>query len=400
VIDPGSEPRLTPQRTARLDRLIQATRDAPPANLADIIREELHVDLATSYAGCRIPHPFGKGSGQLSCTVPQVAEDAASGVAFVVLKTVIAESADGARSMAPWANPETRMKVERRRSRKGIDGWTVSWKGRGWSGSLDDYLLFFHDALTLAAAHDLLVVPSVKYHLPPVGEEPNEQEYRHTTAALNQVWRRHATRSLILEKDLSPTLAGDTLAGNRALVLHWLSNLTFWIHDAVSDACVGIKVMNAMFDDAFQVEMVRAVMENQRPPDFIVVFNRLFDADRGIAYGGWDLSDRNLAVLERVGGGGLTRMPMSATGNICSGRVMMEYALRGCENGQVHTFFQLPRSQYIASGASRTRCALYTLLLHPRDGLVAWLWTLNEIGVLEERDGVLHFRDVVGRGIR
>jgi len=52
--------------------------------------------------------------------------------------------------------------------------------------------------------------------------------------------------------------------------------------------------MNARFDDLFQVEMMDACAG----ADTLVVCNRLFDAERGIAYGGRDLSDRNLRVLE------------------------------------------------------------------------------------------------------
>ena len=81
---------------------------------------------------------------------------------------------------------------------------------------------------------------------------------------------------------------------------------------------------------------------------------------------------------------------------------MLEYALRGCENGQVHTFFQLPRDSYLATGGagegggSRSSRALHTLLLHPVDGLVAWLWHLNEAARLEEVDGLVRFRDAIG----
>ena len=35
-------------------------------------------------------------------------------------------------------------------------------------------------------------------------------------------------------------------------------------------------------------------------PDFLVVFNRLYDTKADVAFGGWELSDRNLAALERV----------------------------------------------------------------------------------------------------
>jgi len=400
VIELGATPRVGAERRARLDRLIAATRKSPPSNLASVIRDELRVDLTTAYAGRVIPHPFGKASGQLSHTISQVVEDARAELAFVVLKTVIAESADGQRTMGQWSNPETKMHVEERASRSGRSGWTVSWKGRGWAGSLDDYIRFMEGALAVGAEHDLLVVPSVKYHLPELGSEPRREEYRHTTKLLNDAWLAHARGPLILEKDLSPTLAGDEMAMNRSRVTYWLSYLTEWILGAVPDVTIGIKVMNAVFDDAFQIEMVRTLAECKHPPAFLVVFNRLFDQDRKIAYGGWDLSDRNLAVLDAINDATMLRLPLSATGNICSGRMMVEYALRGCQNGQVHTFFQIPRKHYLASGASRSLCALYTLLLDPADGLIPWMWTLHDAGVLAERGGELRFRDLVGCALR
>ena len=76
---------------------------------------------------------------------------------------------------------------------------------------------------------------------------------------------------------------------------------------------------------------------------------------------------------------------------------MLEYALRGCENGQLHTFFQLPKSEYTASGGSRSARALHTLLLHPTEGLAVWLRFLLENGDLEQRDGQVHFLDLVER---
>ena len=51
--------------------------------------------------------------------------------------------------------------------------------------------------------------------------------------------------------------------------------------------------MNARFDDAFQGEMMAAA----GAADALVCFNRLWDAESGVAYGGWDLSERNLRVL-------------------------------------------------------------------------------------------------------
>jgi hypothetical protein len=358
------------------------------------------VDLEARYAGLGIPHPFGKGSGQLSHTLSQVEADLAAGVAFIVLKTVIAEAPGGARSMEAWALRESRMRVERRAVPDGRLGWTVTWKGRGWSGSLEDYLALFQGALWAARAKDVPVVPSVKYHLPLADEELREEEYRHTTGRLLDVWDREGCGGpMILEKDLSPTLAGDRRAQDRRRILEWLTAVPRAVRAAAGDRIrLGIKVMNALFDDAFQIEMVRTLAERAEPPPaFLVVFNRLFDPVRGVAYGGWQLSDRNLAVLDALREAGVTLPPLCATGNICSGRLMVEYARRGCESGQLHTFFQVPLSEYTATGGSRSGRALHTLMLHPTEGIAVWLRHLHEAGELEAPGGVVRFLSLVDR---
>jgi hypothetical protein len=129
-----------------------------------------------------------------------------------------------------------------------------------------------------------------------------------------------------------------------------------------------------------------------------VVFNRLFDPVGRVAYGGWDLSDRNLGVLAALRADRPNLPPLSATGNICNGRVMLEYALHGAENGQIHTFFQVPLSTYTATGGARTARALHTLFLHPTQGLAVWLRHLGEEGRLPVRHGLIRFADAVGAG--
>jgi len=105
------------------------------------------------------------------------------------------------------------------------------------------------------------------------------------------------------------------------------------------------------------------------------------------------LSDRNLRVLGtpglRPGLPGLV-----GTGNICSGRMIMDYARRGCESVQLHTFLQLPLSEYPATHGSRAQRALHALVFHPQDGLVAVLLELEALGRLERRGGELHFLDL------
>src|SRR3989449_9461408 len=125
--------------------------------------------------------------------------------------------------MAAWAIHETKMKVEQRAggtgTETGREGWTVTWKGRGWDRPFGDYLALVRAGRDLTRAGRLLVVPSVKYHLPRLAEPFRESEYRHTTARLAEAW---GEPPLLLEKDFSPTLAGGALADDRGQVLRWL----------------------------------------------------------------------------------------------------------------------------------------------------------------------------------
>ncbi|UCD23981.1 MAG: hypothetical protein JSW51_13275, partial [Gemmatimonadota bacterium] len=125
---------------ARLQRLFEHAKNDPPSNLATIVSDELAVDLTARYGSRIVQHPFGKASGQLSHKLHQVESDIDAGIAFIVLKTVIAEDESSERSMGEWATKDTQMKVERRRSRDGREGWTVTWQGRGWAGTLQEYL--------------------------------------------------------------------------------------------------------------------------------------------------------------------------------------------------------------------------------------------------------------------
>lgn len=396
---------ISADRQRRLAQLIDRTEANPPRNLADVIRDELQLDLSTRYAGQGVAHPFGKASGQLSCKLSQVEDDLEAGIAFVVLKTVIAEDAGGSRTMGAWATSETRMRVERRRSVSGRDGWTVTWAGRGWDGSLADYLDFARESMALGVQARVPIVPSAKFHLPSGGGDYGVAEYQHTTRMLEDAWHQAGVPgTLILEKDFSPTLAGDSRAADRNDVLRWLTDVPRLIQASSGQGVqLGVKVMNALFDDAFQLEMLERLTSapnaTDSPVAFIVVFNRLYDPRESVAFGGWDLSERNLRVLDMARQARVPIPPCSATGNICSGRVMIEYARRGCENGQLHTFFQLPNREYIATGGNRTARALFTLLMHPGQGLVPWLWHLNEAGELPERDGQIHFADLVKGGL-
>lgn len=371
---------------AQLEQDFERFKRGLPRDFAAYVRAAYRVDLSGRFAGEPLPHPIGKGSGQLSLNAGQLAEDAAAGLAFVVLKTVIAEDERGAQAMAAWAIHETRMRVERRAAADGRPGWTVTWKGRGWDRTLDEYLALVRAGRDVTRAGGPLVVPSVKYHLPRLDEPFRDAEYRHTTGRLAQAW---GTPPLLVEKDFSPTLAGDALADDRARILRWLREVPGRIRAASPlPVRVVVKLMNARFDDAFQRDMMAAASG----ADALVCFNRLFDAEQGVAYGGWDLSDRNLRVLEGMAPGespGLT-----GTGNIHSGRMILEYARRGCVSVQLHTFFQLPLSAYPATHGSRTQRALHALVFTPGDGLIATMLDLAARGEIERRDGELHFLDV------
>lgn len=383
-----------------------------PAELPAFVRERYGMDLTAECAGRRIRLPFGKASGQLSMSAAEVQADGDAQLGFVVLKTVIAEDAAGRRSMEAWAIHETAMRVEPIASASLRRGWTVTWKGRGWDRSFDDYLALYREALEIGSAVDMPVAASVKYHLPG-GEEGDEgdegeggeggfrvEEYEYTTRRIAEVGGRGA----IIEKDFSPTLAGDHRALARENVLRWIREVPTLVNRAAR-VTLGLKLMNALFDDAFQVEMLRAAQASGA--DFLVCFNRLYDPVKQVAYGGWDLSDRNLRVLDLMAEDGQPTAPtaptapaaplitgFSATGNICSGRMMTEYALRGATSGQIHTFFQLPLGEYPATAGTRPARALHALLFHPQEGLIAWMAHLGETGELSPRDGLLHFLDI------
>lgn len=375
----------------RLESDFERFKRELPADFPAHVREAYRIDLSARYLGFPLPHPIGKGSGQLSLNLDQLETDRAAGLAFVVLKTVIAEDPAGVRSMGAWAIHETRMKVERVRGTSGQEGWTVTWKGRGWDRSFEDYLELTVAAGELSRAGGMLAIPSVKYHLPRLEEPFREAEYRHTTTALAHAWGGDL---LPLEQDFSPTLAGDELAGERDRILRWLRESPGRIRIAAGAAPVrvAVKLMNARYDDGFQLAMMDASGE----ADSLVCFNRLWSPERGVAYGGPDLGERNLRVLRAALG--RPHPPLSGTGDICSGRRIIEYARAGCESVQLHTFFQVPLAEYAATAGSRTQRALHALVFHPGSGLIAGMLELERDGMLERRGGELRFLDLLGTG--
>ena len=395
-------PRPREADARRIAEDFERFRDGLPRPLEPYVFDTYGVDLGSEYAGLRVKNPFGKASGQLSLARHQVERDAESGLGFVILKTVIAQDSGGERSMREWAIPETRMLVEPIRGRLGRDGWTVTWKGRGWFDTFHAYRDFFDQALRLGQAADMLVAPSVKYHLPGVEETAwKREEYDFTTSRLLEVWSQHyGDRPMPLEKDFSPTLAGSERATQQARIAEWFEAVPSLIHRAAPGRVrVGLKMFNALFEDEFQLRMldtIHSAQPGEGRTDFLVYGNRLFDPARkfedklGVAYGGPDLSDRNLAVLERFRSArsrppGLPAqsaaredaLPLSATGDIHSGRIAIEYLLRGASSFQMHTLFQLPNGAFSMRVGSKTEKCLHHLLFHPEDGAIAWLLDLQ-----------------------
>ena len=358
-----------------------------------------------------VRNPWGKASGQLSLNEAQIDEAAEAGLGFVVLKTVIARDAAGVQSMSAWAIKESRMIVEPIRSpTTGANGWTITWKGRGWWQSFDDYLELVRAGSAIGRRRGLLVIPSVKYHLPASDDEPwREDEYVESTRALVAAYRSAAGPGpMPLEKDFSPTLAGSDRACRRDIVLDWLDRVPDLIRRAPAEkdpVRVGLKLFNSLEADDFQSAMLAKVHAEHRP-DFLVYANRLFDPDRefdgrrGIAYGGPDLSDRNLRLLSALRAaqarGEIDRSPLelSATGDISSGRIAVEYALRGCTSFQMHTLFQLPASEFAMRVGSRLQRALHRLYFDPRDGFIVWAHHAAERLGIEAQRG----RGVPGAG--
>lgn len=392
-----SEPTAAPEsvrRAVQRDYERFATTGLP-ASLEQYLRDEYDLDLTAEYSGLTLKNPWGKASGQLSMTARQVEEDVTAGLGFVVLKTVIAQDEQGGQSMAAWAIPEARMVAEPIVGQSGEEGWTITWKGRGWWQSFEAYLQLIRDARRLADGTGTLIVPSCKYHLP----SPSEPDWRHgeyefTTRRLLEAWQPGES-SMPLEKDFSPTLAGSDRSALQTKILEWLRVVPKLMRESaqssgIGEVRVGLKMFNALFDDRFQMDMLEAIHQSGADrPDFFTYANRLFDpqrefdGQRGVAFGGPDLSDRNLRVLDqwqslRVE----STLPWSATGNITTGRMAVEYLRRGATSFQLHTFFQLPADQYAMRVGNRTQRALHELNFHPQTGFVVWLHHLaNQRGL-------------------
>lgn len=397
-------------------------RDGLPTGIESYLLESYGLDVSSRYGPRSIPNPFGKASGQLSLNHHQVETDIHAGLGFIVLKTVIAEDGDGHRSMEEWAIKETQMRVSQIIGKEtGETGWNVTWQGRGWYGSLEEYIIFLMRALELGKTSRTVIVPSCKFHLPgPEEAHFRLDEYRYTVGRLYEAWLTSGGDGpLQMEKDFSPTLAGSNRARQQSTILYWLREVCPCIKQSIQgrDIHLGIKVMNTVFSDAFQMSVLQALLgEASEQPDYLVYANRLYDHGRsfagkaGAAYGGPDLSARNLRILDELRRRELTgeltySIPvLSGTGNIHSGKMALEYALRGVESMQMHTIFQKPLSAYGMRIGSKTERGLHDLYFNPETGLVPWMLHLRYAEELVNDDDITAFRDITSwyrqRGLR
>src|SRR2546429_4667973 len=100
--------------SSEIERDFERFKRELPSDFSDHVRETYGIDLTARYLGETVPHPIGKGSGQLSLNENQLAEDARAGLAFVVLKTLIAQDEAAGQSMGAGGVHETEMKGRRR----------------------------------------------------------------------------------------------------------------------------------------------------------------------------------------------------------------------------------------------------------------------------------------------
>ena len=256
----------------------------------------------------------------------------------------------------------------------------------------------------------LIVAPSVKFHLPAnLDEKWDKTEYEYTLNALAKAWQASGSQSLLpVEKDFSPTLAGDRLGKQEKLIQRWLTEITSVIRNATSEQlALGIKLFNFVGDQEFQNEILRMCLEDSCKPDFLVYANRLFNPDKtfeglaGVAYGGPDLSDRNLSVLAKCRSETKqSNIEISGTGDIDSGRTAVEYGLLGCSSIQMHTLFQISTDIPASSGLNRTRRTLATLVFHPVHGLTGWLLHACRHWGLMDESGVSKWMGLKDLGIQ
>src|SRR5256885_16420458 len=108
--------------SSEIERDFERFKRELPSDFSDHVRETYGIDLTARYLGETVPHPIGKGSGQLSLNENQLAEDARAGLAFVVLKTRIAQDEAGSQPVAARGSPRKQKRGGRRGGGGGCAG--------------------------------------------------------------------------------------------------------------------------------------------------------------------------------------------------------------------------------------------------------------------------------------
>ncbi|MCD6442970.1 MAG: hypothetical protein J7L28_03295 [Thermotogae bacterium] len=352
-------------------------RNGLPDDIGGYVLKKYGIGLDGRICDIRLRNPFGKASGQLSMNLNQVKDDLEAGLGFIVLKTVIAQDESGKSRMEDWKTRESRMVVERIRSKGGRIGWTVNWRGRGWSKSFEDYLDFYRASLEMGDEYEVPIMVSCMFHVPSKDEEFEVKEFEFTVSKLCGVYLEKRRKfDMLMEVDFSPTLNLLDDVKDPENVRRWFDEIPKLIRNyGISRMKVGAKIFNVVGDDEYQKEIARMALTSDF--DFLTFFNRLFDPVKKMAYGGYDLSDRNLRVMDElrdeIANYISSQRTISGTGNIDSGRMMLEYAVRGCSSGQIHTFFQIPLRFYGMMRGSRTERALNELIFNPKKGLIPFM---------------------------
>ena len=148
------------------------------------------------------------------------------------------------------------MRVERRRAASGREGWTVTWKGRGWDRSFDDYLALVRAAgdLTRAGEHGRRSVGQISSAPARTSRFASRSTATRPSAspppgaATSCRWKRISRRRWPAMR--SPTSRRGSSAGCAKCRRRF---------EPATPAPVrlALKLMNARFDDAFQLAMLR-----------------------------------------------------------------------------------------------------------------------------------------------
>ncbi len=380
-----------------------AYADPLPANdINHAVRRKFGVDLKAGYAGIILGHPFGKGAGQLSMSDRHVASDRENGLAFTILKSAVGVTESGDVGIDEWQKSAPKMITEPRVALDGRTGWTVSWKGRGWDKGFDAYVELYRQSLQSNPGY--YVIPSLMVDVTDPDRAREQADF-----CIGRLMEVHESNSpswdFLVEVDISPTLSLLAESSDQTFAeFVGTSTSAFRQGLAGKGKCI-VKLPNAGIDAAYQLQLVKiAIEESGDRLAGIIIGNRLFDRNAtfedqvGISYGGWDLSNANLATLDLLPSENISAN-LVGTGNICSGRMMAEYAVRGCMSGQLHTFFQLPPDAYRApkGEGGRTWRAIRELLFDQVDGLVPVLLKLEKAGYLHRSDDyVIRFMDLPG----